>query len=60
MVAEVERRELESSSPAQRFADLAMLMRVAHALGRSTDAEEEEEVERVRRRWNLLAERAGV
>jgi hypothetical protein len=58
MVAEVEREELARTSPAQKFADVAMLMGVARALGGSTDGDEE--VEQVRRRWALLAERMGV
>ena len=58
MVAEVEREELERMSPAQKFRDLAMLMGVARALDGSTDMDEE--VEQVRRRWNLLAERRGA
>jgi hypothetical protein len=58
MVAEVEQEELAQMSPTQKFADLGMLMGVARALGGSTDADEE--VEQVRRRWNLLAERLGV
>ena len=57
-VAEVEQRELARMSPAEKFADLAMLMSVARALGGSNDADEE--VDEVRRRWNLLAERMGV
>jgi len=58
MVAEIERKELALTSPAQKFADVAMLMGVARALGVSTDGDEE--VEQVRRRWVLLAERMGV
>jgi hypothetical protein len=58
LVAEVEREELERMSPAQKFADLAMLVGVARALGGSTD--EDAETEQVRRRWNLLAERMGA
>lgn len=58
LVAEVEREELERMSPAQKFRDLAMLMGVARALDSSTDMDEE--VEQVRQRWNLLAERMGV
>lgn len=58
VVAEVEREELDRLSPAQKFADLAMLMGVARALGSPTDREDE--VEQVRRRWNLLADRLGV
>jgi hypothetical protein len=57
-VAAVERDELTQTTPAQRFADTAMLMKVARALGGSSD--EDEEVEQVRRRWNLLAARLGV
>ena len=60
LVAEVERQELERMSPAQKFADQAMLLGVARALGGSTDEDEDEETEQVRRRWNLLAERMGV
>ena len=58
MVAAVEQQELAQTSPAQKFADVAMLMNVARALGESTDGDEE--VEQVRRRWNLLADRMGV
>jgi hypothetical protein len=58
LVAEAEREELERMSPAQKFADLAMLVEVAHALGGATS--EDEATEQVRRRWNLLAERMGV
>jgi len=58
LVADVEKEELAAMSPAQKFADLAMLMGLARALGGSTDAEKE--VEQVRQRWNLLAERLGV
>jgi hypothetical protein len=58
MVAEVEREELARMSTAQKFADLAMLMGVARALDDSTDRDDE--VEQVRRRWNLLAERMGA
>jgi hypothetical protein len=58
MVAEVEREELARMSTAQKFADLAMLMGVARALDDST--ERDDEVEQVRRRWNLLAERMGA
>ncbi|WP_437747799.1 hypothetical protein WME73_24410 [Sorangium sp. So ce302] len=58
MVAEVEQEELEAMSPAKKFCDLAMLMGVARGLGGSIDADKE--VEQVRRRWNLLAERLGV
>lgn len=58
LVAEVEREELTRMSTAQKFADLAMLMGVARALDDSTDRDDE--VEQVRRRWNLLAERMGA
>ena len=58
LVAAVEQEELAQSTPAQKFADVAMLMDVARALGDSTDGDEE--VDLVRRRWNLLAERLGV
>lgn len=58
MVAEVEQEELAGMSPARKFADLAMLMGVARALDSGQDPDEE--VEQVRRRWNLLAERLGV
>ncbi len=58
MVAEVEQEELDTMSPAKKFADLAMLMGLTRALGGPTDAEKE--VEQVRQRWNLLAERLGV
>lgn len=50
MVAEVEQRELERMSPAQKFADISMLLDVARAL--ESSAEGDEEVEQVRRRWN--------
>ena len=59
MVAEVEQDELARMTPTQKFADLALLMGVARALEGSPDVHEEE-VEQVRRRWNLLAERLGV
>ena len=59
MVAAVDQQELVQTSPAQRFADVAMLMSVARALEGSTDGDDEE-VEQVRRRWKLLAERMGV
>jgi hypothetical protein len=58
LVAEAEREELERMSPAQKFADLAMLVGVARALGGSAD--DDAETEQVRGRWNLLAERMGV
>lgn len=58
LVAEVEKEELAAMSPAKKFADLASLMTLARALGDVTDAEKE--VEQVRQRWNLLAERLGV
>lgn len=58
MVAEIEQEELARMSPAKKFADLAMLMGVARSLG--SGAGQDEEVEQVRRRWNLLAERLGV
>lgn len=60
MVAEVEQDELARMTPAQKFADLALLMGVARALEGSPDVDVDEEVEQVRRRWNLLAERLGV
>ena len=56
LVAEMERQEVQRMSPAQKFADQAMLMDVARALGGAAD-EEDEETLQVRRRWNLLAER---
>ena len=55
LVAAHEREELERMTPTQKFADLAMLMGVARALGGSTHTDEE--VEQVRMRWNLLVER---
>jgi hypothetical protein len=58
LVAEAEREELERMSPAQKFADLAMLVGAARALGGATG--DDEATEQVRRRWNLLAERMGV
>lgn len=58
MVAEVEQDELARMTPTQKFADLALLMGVARALEGSPEVDEE--VEQVRRRWNLLAERLGV
>lgn len=58
MVAEVEQDELARMTPTQKFADLALLMGVARALEGSPAVDEE--VEQVRRRWNLLAERLGV
>lgn len=60
MVAEAEREELGRMTPAQKFADLAMLAGVARSLSRSGDVDAEKEVEQVRRRWILLAERMGV
>ncbi|KYG03063.1 hypothetical protein BE21_53485 [Sorangium cellulosum] len=58
MVVEVEQAELAAMSPAEKFRDVAMLMGVARALDSSTDADKD--VEQVRRRWTLLAERLGV
>ncbi|MFT3770254.1 MAG: hypothetical protein QM820_32905 [Minicystis sp.] len=58
LVAAVERQEVEQMSAAQKFADVGMLMRVARALDSSPDMDDE--VEQVRRRWALLAERMGV
>jgi hypothetical protein len=58
MVAAVQREELARMSPAQKLADTGMLMGVARALGGSNDGDDE--VEQVRRRWKLLAERMGV
>jgi hypothetical protein len=55
LVAAHEREELGRMTPTQKFADLAMLMGVARALGGSTHTDEE--VEQVRMRWNLLVER---
>jgi hypothetical protein len=60
LVAEVERAELTKMTAAQKFADTAMLMRVARSLAGSSASEEDEGVLEVRRRWNLLAERMGV
>jgi hypothetical protein len=57
-VAEVERAELERMSPAQKLADLSLLMEFARKLG--GEDEVDKDVEQVRRRWNLLAERMGV
>ena len=60
LVAEVEQAELAKMSAAEKFADTAMLMRVARSLGGlSEDEDEDEGVLEVRRRWNLLAERLG-
>ncbi len=59
LVAEVERLELAKMSATEKFADTAMLMRVAHSLGGLSEDEDEGVLE-VRRRWNLLAERLGV
>ncbi len=58
LVAEAEREELERMSPAQKFADLAMLVEAARSLGGTTG--EDAATAQVRRRWNLLAERMGV
>lgn len=58
MVAEVEREEIARMSPAQKFADVAMLMDVARALDDSMDSDDD--VEQVRRRWILLVEGMGV
>ena len=58
MVAQVEREELERMSATQKFEDLGMLMGLARSLDSSTEADDE--VEQVRQRWNLLAERMGV
>lgn len=58
LVAEVERQELSKMSPAEKFADIATLMGMARALGGSAD--DDEEVEQVRGRWRLLAERMSV
>ena len=57
LVAEVERDELARKTPAQKFADTAMLMSLAYALGGSTHTDEQ--VEEVRRRWTRLAELLG-
>ena len=59
LVAEVEQAELAKMSAAEKFADTAMLMRVARSLGGLSEDEDEGVLE-VRRRWNLLAERLGV
>jgi hypothetical protein len=59
LVAEVERAELAKMSAAEKFADTAMLMRVARSLGGLSEDEDDGVIE-VRRRWNLLAERMGV
>jgi hypothetical protein len=58
LVAEVEQAELAKMSAAEKFADTAMLMRVARSLGGLSEDEDEGVLE-VRRRWNLLAERLG-
>jgi hypothetical protein len=60
LVEQVERAELAKMSAAEKFADTAMLMRVARSLGGLSADEEDEGVLEVRRRWNLLAERLGV
>jgi hypothetical protein len=57
LVAEVEREELARKTPAQKFADTAMLMSLAYALGGSTHTDEQ--VEEVRSRWRQLVERWG-
>jgi hypothetical protein len=59
LVAEVERAELAKMTAAEKFADTAMLMRVARSLG-GLSGDEDDGVIEVRRRWNLLAERLGV
>lgn len=59
MVEEVEQAELTKMSAAEKFADTAILMRVARSLGELSD-EEDEGVLEVRQRWNLLVERMGV
>lgn len=56
---EVEQAELTKMSAAEKFADTAILMRVARSLGELSD-EEDEGVLEVRQRWNLLVERMGV
>ena len=58
LVAEVEQAELAQMSAAEKFADTAMLMRVARSLGGLSEDEDDGVLE-VRRRWNLLAERLG-
>ncbi|MEP7124396.1 MAG: hypothetical protein ABJE95_25940 [Byssovorax sp.] len=58
LVAAVEQVELARMSPAQKFAEVGMLMDVARTLGPSTD--DEADVEQVRRRWVLLAQRRGA
>lgn len=60
MVEEVERAELAKMTAAEKFADAAMLMRIARSLGGTSGEEEDEGVWEVRRRWNMLAERLGV
>jgi hypothetical protein len=58
LVAAVEQSEVARMSPAQKFADLSMLMNVARALGAPEG--EDAEVDAVRQRWCLLAERMGI
>ncbi len=53
LVEEVEKAEIAKMSAAEKFADTAMLMRVAHSLGGLSE-EDDEGVLEVRRRWNLL------
>jgi len=57
-VAEIERAEVERMSPAQKFADLCMLVDVRRGLGGSAEADDG--VALVRKRWGLLVERLGV
>lgn len=59
LVEEVERAELAKMSASEKFADTAMLMRLAHSLENLSD-EDDKGIWEVRRRWNLLAERIGV
>ena len=59
MVEKVEQAELAQLSPVEKFADTAMLMRVARSLEGLSETEDES-VWEVRRRWMKLAERLGV
>ena len=57
LVAEVEREELARKTPAEKFADISMLMDLAYALGGATHTDDQ--IEQVRRRWVRLVERLG-
>jgi hypothetical protein len=55
LVAEVERAELARRTPAEKFADIGVLMDLAGALGGATHTDEQ--IAEVRRRWVQLVDR---